>query len=69
MKRRLLRVEMERRRSEDMRKERGRTGKTAEDIRAASSRSRLAHAGFRRSPERVASIMLLGGGGFGEVNL
>ncbi|CAM9659452.1 unnamed protein product, partial [Ectocarpus fasciculatus] len=66
MKRRLLRVEMERRRSEDMRKERERTGKTADDIRAASSRSRLAHAGFRRPPERMASIMHFGGGGFGE---
>ncbi|CAM9267867.1 unnamed protein product [Ectocarpus sp. 8 AP-2014] len=66
MKRRLLRVEMERRRSEDMRRERERTGKTADDIRAASSRSRLAHAGFRRPPERMASIMRVGGGGVGE---
>lgn len=63
MKRRLLRVEMERRRSEHMRKERERGGKTADELRAASSRSRLARAGFRRPPaERRASIMHIGGG-------
>lgn len=63
MKRRLLRVEMERRRSEDMRKERERGGgKTMDELRAASSRSRLARAGFRRPPlERRASIMHIGG--------
>ena len=63
MKRRLLRVEMERRRSEDMRRERERSGgKTADELRAASSRSRLARAGFRRPPvERRASIMHIGG--------
>lgn len=63
MKRRLLRVEMERRRAEDTRKERERGGgKTMEELRAASSRSRLARAGFRRPPvERRASIMHIGG--------
>lgn len=63
MKRRLLRVEMERRRSEDMRKERERSGgKTMDELRAASSRSRLARAGFRRPPvERRSSIMHIGG--------
>lgn len=63
MKRRLLRVEMERRRSEDMRKDNTeKFGKTAEELRAASSRNRLARAGFRRVLERRASIMHIGGG-------
>ncbi|CAM9709886.1 unnamed protein product [Scytosiphon promiscuus] len=63
MKRRLLRVESERRRAEDARKERERSGgKTAEELRAASSRSRLARAGFRRPFfDRRASIMHVGG--------
>lgn len=51
MKRRLLRVETERRQSEDMRKQRG-------EVRVAASRSWLVRAGFRRRP----SIMHVGEG-------
>ena len=58
MKRRLLKVEMERRRSEDMRKQREKGGKTADEVRAAASHSRLARAGYRRR----FSIMHVGGG-------
>lgn len=61
MKRRLLRVEMDRRRSEDMRKDSEKFGKAAEESRAASSRNRLARAGFRRPLDRRASIMHIGG--------
>lgn len=58
MKRRLLRVEMERRQSEDMRLLRERGGKTADEVRAAASRARLARAGYGRP----SSIMHIGGG-------
>lgn len=51
MKRRLLRVEMERRKEKE-------GGKTAHEVRAAASRARLARAGFWRP-----SIMRVGGGG------
>lgn len=57
MKRRLLKVEMERRHSEDMRKQREKGGKTADEVRAAASRSRLARAGYRG----LSSIMHVGG--------
>lgn len=50
MKRRLLRMEMERRKEKD-------GGKTAHEVRAAASRARLARAGFWRP-----SIMRIGGG-------
>lgn len=69
MKRRLLRVEMDRRRYEDMRKDSEKFGKTAEESRAASSRNRLARAGFRRPLDRRASIMHIGGGGAADVSV